>query len=63
MKYAVTSHLPYEMPFDIHISATKLLGETFLDDGFPEEIDLDYYLVTLRVLATKLSFFEILRFR
>ena len=51
------------MPFDIHISATKLLGETYLDDGFPEEIELDYYLVTLRVLANKLSFFEILRFR
>lgn len=55
--------LPYEMPFDIKISATKLLGETFLYDGFSEEIELDYYLATLRVFATQLSFFEILEFR
>ena len=55
--------LPYEMPFDINISATKLLGETFPHDGFSEEIELDYYLATLRILATQLSFFEILEFR
>ena len=51
------------MPFDINISATKLLGETFLHDGFSEEIELDYYLATLRILATQLIFFEILEFR
>lgn len=55
--------LLYEMPYDINISATKLLGETFLYDGFPEEIEHDYYLATLRVLPTQLSFFEILGFR
>lgn len=55
--------LLYEMPFDINISATKLLGETFLYDGFPEEIEHDYHLATLRVLPTQLSFFEILGFR
>ena len=51
------------MPFDINISATKLLEETFLCDGFSEEIELDYYLATLRILATQLSLFEILEFR